>query len=147
VVLLGAGLAALAWRMQKSVRNRADFPDGYDAVQAAPNSHRVLFENALVRVLEVSVAPGTTVPMHHHRWPSLVVDWDTGGHHMHYRYQRADGMVRDIPSTESPTLETGSWSLHWMEPEGMHSVANLDAPGSSSPKGPAGLRIELKTSP
>jgi predicted metal-dependent enzyme (double-stranded beta helix superfamily) len=132
--------------MHQSARNMMDFPEGYDAVQAAPNSHRVLFENAFVRVLEVSVAPGTTVPMHHHRWPSLVVDWDTGGHHMHYRYHRADGMVKDIPSTESPTLETGSWSLHWMGPERMHSVENLDPPGSSSPKGPGGLRIELKAS-
>jgi hypothetical protein len=47
-------------------------------VQAAPNSHKVIFENALVRVLEVSVSPGTTVSVHHHRWPSLLLSWDTG---------------------------------------------------------------------
>lgn len=60
-------------------QDKSDFPDGYDAVQAAPKSHRVIFENAFVRVLEVTVSPGTTVPMHHHRWPSLLLSWDTGG--------------------------------------------------------------------
>ena len=50
--------------------NKANFHDGFDAVQAAPKSHRVVFENAFVRVLEVSVVAGETVPIHHHRWPS-----------------------------------------------------------------------------
>ena len=44
-------------------QDKSDFPDGYDAVQAAPKSHRVIFENAFVRVLEVTVSPGTTVPI------------------------------------------------------------------------------------
>jgi hypothetical protein len=60
----------------------------------APKSHRVLFENAFVRVLEVIVAPGTTEPMHHHRWPSLFPVWDSGradGAHsvLHCRRNRA----------------------------------------------------------
>src|SRR6202142_1248988 len=53
-------------------QDKSDFPAGYDAVQAPPKSHKVIFENAFARVLEVSVSPGTTVPMHHHRWPSLL---------------------------------------------------------------------------
>jgi hypothetical protein len=52
-------------------QNKPGFPDGFDAVQVAPHSHRVLFENAFIRVLEVTVAPGTREPMHHHRWPSI----------------------------------------------------------------------------
>jgi hypothetical protein len=32
--------------------------DELDAVVAAPNSHRVVFENDQVRVLEVTLAPG-----------------------------------------------------------------------------------------
>jgi hypothetical protein len=28
----------------------SDFPDGFDAVTVAPNSHKVIFENTLVRV-------------------------------------------------------------------------------------------------
>jgi hypothetical protein len=69
--------------MRGSVRlnaqDKTGFPDGFDAVEAAPQSHKVLFENAIVRVLQVEVAPGTKEPMHHHRWPSIFVIWDTGG--------------------------------------------------------------------
>jgi hypothetical protein len=57
-------------------QDKSEFPGGYDAVQTAPESHKVIFENTFVRVLEVSVSPNTTVPMHHHRWPSLLVSWD-----------------------------------------------------------------------
>src|SRR5580698_3056105 len=90
-------------------QDKAGFPDGYDAVQAAPNSHKVIFENTFVRVLEVIVPPpGSTVPRHHHRWPSLVLDWDTGGASPHVRYHGADGTVRDIPSKVTP-LHAGVW--------------------------------------
>src|SRR5208282_3821707 len=83
-------------------QNKTSFPDGFDAVQAAPKSHRVVFENSFARVLEVSVVSGETLPMHHHRWPSLLVSWDTGGRSPHVRYHTADGTVKDIPSTEDP---------------------------------------------
>ena len=140
-LVMGLAVAVLAWHWWTD-RTRAEFPEGYDAVQAAPNSHRVLFENAFVRVLEVDVAPGITVPWHHHRWPSLWVNWDEGGRRGHFRYHAADGKVRDIPSTEEPVHE-GKWSLHWAGPEPMHSVEDLDTAeeASRSPKGPGGLRI------
>ena len=55
------------WHFYAYGQDKAGFPDGFDAVQAAPNSHRVIFENEFVRVLEVTFpAPGTTEPMHHH---------------------------------------------------------------------------------
>ena len=119
-------------------QNKTDFPDGFDAVQAAPRSHRVVFENAFVRVLEVSVVAGETVPTHHHRWPSLLVSWDTGGKSPHVRYHTADGTVKDIPSTEDP-VHPGKWEVHWMQPEPMHSIEILEAPASHTD-----LRIEIK---
>ena len=62
-------------------QEQSAFPDGYDAIQAAPDGHKVVFANALVRVLEVTVSPSaTTIPMHHHRWPSFFLSWDRGGH-------------------------------------------------------------------
>ena len=36
-------------------KDKGDFPDGYDALQTAPETHKVIFENSLVRVLEVSI--------------------------------------------------------------------------------------------
>ncbi len=44
-----------------------------DAVIAAPNHHKVLFENENLRVLEVTLAPQDEEPVHHHRWPSVFV--------------------------------------------------------------------------
>lgn len=122
-------------------QSKTGFPDGFDAVQAAPKSHKVVFENALVRVLEVSVVAGETVPMHHQRWPSLLVSWDTGGRSPHVRYHSADGTVKDIPSTEIP-IHSGAWAVRWMKPESMHSVEILDAPVSNPD-----LRIEIKCLP
>lgn len=125
-------------------KETAGFPDGYDAVQAAPSTHKVIFENALVRVLEVSVPPaGTTIPMHHHRWPSFFLSWDTGGRSPHIRYRRPDGSVKDSPSEEEP-LHPGSWDVHWMQPEPMHAIEVVEA--SQSAPGPPDLRIEIKCS-
>jgi len=35
-----------------------------DIVAISPDVHKILFENESIRVLEVSVKPGATVPMH-----------------------------------------------------------------------------------
>ncbi len=45
-------LASTVWyaaHFQVSGQDKTGFPDGYDAVQAAPNSHKVVFENEFVR--------------------------------------------------------------------------------------------------
>lgn len=42
-----------------------------DAVIAAPEHHKVLFENEFVRVIETHVQAGETVPMHTHQWPAV----------------------------------------------------------------------------
>ena len=44
-----------------------------DAVKAAPGNHKVIFESDELRVLEVTVRPGEREPLHHHRWPSVMV--------------------------------------------------------------------------
>ena len=53
------------------------WPDSLDAVVAAPAHHVVMLENAEVRVLDTRVMPGDTVPLHTHRWPSVlyVLSW------------------------------------------------------------------------
>jgi hypothetical protein len=51
--------------------------DSLDAVLAAPHFHRLLLENATVRVLDTVVPAGETVPLHTHCWPAVlyVVTW------------------------------------------------------------------------
>jgi hypothetical protein len=148
LLLLLSALVLSVGRSHLLGQDKSGFPDGYDAVQVAPNSHRVLFENAFVRVLEVTVPPGTKEPMHHHRWPSLFLYWDTGGRTAHLRYYRADGSVRDIPSKETPVTE-GKWRVKWMEPEPMHSIENAETAESALtlPKRPPTVRVEFKVHP
>ena len=49
-----------------------NWPDELDAAIAAPRNHVLLFENDSVRVLDITVAPGETVPLHTHRWPGIL---------------------------------------------------------------------------
>jgi hypothetical protein len=47
------------------------YPPPYDAVKAAPKNHRVRYEDAHVRFLEVGIAPGEVENMHGHPYPSV----------------------------------------------------------------------------
>jgi hypothetical protein len=148
-VLIVGSVALFAGYYYAYGQDRSGFPDGFDAVQAAPNSHKVIFENEFVRVLEVTVPPpGTTEPMHHHRWPGFFLDWDTGVGTPHIRYHRPDGSVRDSPGTQEPT-HPGTWSVHWIKPEPMHAIEVVGIPKSAPtlPDRPPLLRIEIKCHP
>ena len=54
-----------------------EWPDSLDALAAAPEHHRLLFENEAVRVVETILTPGETAPLHTHRWPGTLhlVSW------------------------------------------------------------------------
>ena len=148
-LLIVSSLVLLAGYSHIYAQDKSGFPDGYDAVRAAPNSHKVIFENEFVRVLEVTVPPpGTTIPMHHHHWPSFFLDWDTGGGSPHIRYHGPDGSVKDIPSREEP-VHPGAWSVHWMKPEPMHAIEVVEQPKAAAalPEGPPSLRVEIKCLP
>jgi hypothetical protein len=103
--------------------------DATDAVAAAPLSHKVLLENADVRVLDVTVAPHTSEPMHTHVWPSVM-----------YVYQAASIRYSTPTHTGEPSLPTPNWKPmpRLMRPEGLHSVENVgDTPFHA-------IRVELK---
>ena len=99
--------------------NPEEWPAELDAVAAAPNNHKILLENDSVRVLEVSMAPGETEPLHSHRWPSVLYIQQAGD----FVDQDANGNVifdtreLDAPLTYPLTM--------WKEPEAPHSVVNL----------------------
>jgi len=60
VTALALVAAAGFWRVATAV------PQDLDPLKAAPDTHKLAFENAFVRVLEVRVPPGKTEPMHQH---------------------------------------------------------------------------------
>jgi hypothetical protein len=98
--------------------NKWTWPPSMDAVVAAPGSHRVLFENDDVRVLEVTIAAGHREPEHTHRYPSvMIVDGPA-----RIRYYRGDTLTFSSPPDPGPAGTRASW----LAPEGPHSVENVD---------------------
>jgi hypothetical protein len=58
--------------VRRSAGDRS-WPRELDALIAAPDSHRLLYENDRVPVLEVVIRPGAREPEHTHRWPSVMI--------------------------------------------------------------------------
>lgn len=44
-----------------------------DGVLAAPENHKVLYEDDAIRVISVAIAPGEVEKPHHHRLPAIFV--------------------------------------------------------------------------
>jgi hypothetical protein len=118
--------------MTHSVEGEWRWGDELDAVVAAPNSHRVVFENEHVRVLEVTLAPGVHEPEHTHRWPSVMM---TDGR-ARIRYRIGDEVTFESPDPLPPRENLAG---SWMGPEGPHSVENIDSVPMHA------IRVEFKT--
>lgn len=108
------------------------WPDSLDAVLAAPSSHRVLFENEHTRVLEVTIAPGEREPEHTHAWPSVMLVHQPA----RIRYYTAGTLTYTSPAHDSSAASGPRVS--WLDPEGPHSVENIDSHVY------AAFRVELK---
>ncbi|MEH6679748.1 MAG: hypothetical protein V7724_04330 [Sediminicola sp.] len=48
------------------------WPDSLDAVKAAPDNHKVVYEDANVRVLSVILDAKKSEPIHTHQWKSIM---------------------------------------------------------------------------
>jgi quercetin dioxygenase-like cupin family protein len=98
-----------------------EWPDSLDALVAAPGFHSLLFETDDVRVLETRIGPGETVPVHTHRWPSVLYVLATG------HLVRRDGEGRVLTDTRATgTLpEPGTASEIAAIPP--HTVENVDS--------------------
>ncbi len=90
-----------------------------DAVEAAPDHHRVIFENEHVRVLDTTIAPGDTVPVHTHPWPSVVYTIETSDF---IRFDEVQGTAMD--SRESAVLIPLDTPIS-LPPLTPHSIRNV----------------------
>jgi len=109
------------------------YPDSLDALVAAPQFHRVLFENEQVRVLEVRVGPHQREPVHTHRWPSVIYKDQVGKG----RYYDGSGQLR-FESTKPYQAGPAFVRARWQAPEGPHAVENTDEMADRF------IRVELK---
>lgn len=94
------------------------WPDALDALSAAPQQHRLLFENAHVRVLDTRIAPGETTPVHTHCWPAAhyVLSWSD------FVRRDADGAV--MLDTRTVAMGATPTAL-WGEALGAHTLENV----------------------
>jgi len=123
-----AGLAAApAARAQERDPKLCD-PSSYiyDAVHAAPASHRVMFEDAHVRVLEIVLPSLAAEPVHIHALPSVIYG-ETGGEggarFLYTTYRMENG--RFVPVTSDEIAPTSGTRAVWTAPEGPHSITNI----------------------
>ncbi|WP_375421886.1 hypothetical protein [uncultured Sphingomonas sp.] len=93
----------------------------FDAVAAAPKSHRVLMEDDKIRVLRVEVAPGATEPVHDHRWPSVMY-FEQPQPITYVAYKLVDGRPVETERIDAPAFEVSQTVRG--EPEGLHAVTN-----------------------
>lgn len=110
-----------------------------DAVTAAPYSHRVLFEDAHVRVLEIRLPPGASEPIHIHALPSVIMGetgGDGGARFVYTEYRMVDGKFVQVSQNE--VKPTGGFRTVWSPPEGPHSITNTGGVGVRF------TRIEMK---
>jgi hypothetical protein len=107
------------------------WPETMDALQAAPASHHVLLENDRVRVLEVVIEPRTREPEHTHQAASVMIVDEPA----RIRYYVGDELRYE---SEAHSVSSPGPRVTWIEPEGPHSVENIDERRYHA------IRVELK---
>jgi hypothetical protein len=139
-MMAAAGAPASAQRPLPADPNFCDpASHPHDAVTAAPYSHRVMFEDEHVRVLEIRLPPGASEPVHIHALPS-VIHGETGGEggakFLYTEYRWMNGEF--IKVRENEVEASAGTRAVWSGPEGPHSITNI---------GPVGVkftRVEIK---
>ena len=97
------------------------WPDALDALTAAPESHRLLFENDVTRVLEARIGPGEITQVHTHRWPAVLYVLSLG----HFVRRDGEGAIL-VDTRETGALpESGTAVFSGAQPP--HTLENVDA--------------------
>lgn len=122
-----AVVGATAFAQSTSDFDRWWKPD-LDATVAAPENHKILFENDEVRVLEVTVTPGAREHLHVHRYPAIM--YVDSSPHMIEHLQ--DGTSRDL-GVRQP-------GARWMPIAQGHAMENVGSVPLHA------IRVELKKS-
>ena len=92
-----------------------------DALIAAPEYHTLLLENECVRVLDVRIPAGKTVPVHTHCWPSVLYLLRAGDL---IRRDPEGRILLDTRITQAQT-QPPLPSAQWSPPLPPHSVENV----------------------
>lgn len=93
--------------------------DELDALAAAPGFHRLLFENDHVRYLEVRIGPGQFVPVHTHKWTSVIYVKTTSD------FIRRDGQGNLLFDSRQAGPPKKTPAVEWLGPLPPHSVEHI----------------------
>ncbi|HTY25103.1 MAG TPA: hypothetical protein VMC85_18365 [Desulfomonilaceae bacterium] len=119
-ILVAAPSANAQHATNGSAPEACPWPDNLDAVKAAPENHKVIFENEHVRVLDVSIAAHSKEPIHAHCWPGTL-----------YVQQAGDAIDRDangkiLFDSRQLKVKPRAPFVEWTPQEPPHSIENLD---------------------
>ena len=102
------------------------WPDSLDAIIVAPESHKIVYEDSTVRILQVVCPPGQEEHVHTHRYKSLM--WFTqSAHFIYYTYildtnnQLIKKDSSEIKGFPAEALNKGQM----VDPEHPHSIKNI----------------------
>jgi quercetin dioxygenase-like cupin family protein len=105
------------------------YPHAYDAVLAAPDNYRLLFEDGKARLVEVVIRPGETTPMHGHPYPSVLASTSGLPDAAALSEKRLDPASKldgqgSGPSTP-PTVHQMKWPIcSTLAPQAPHTLTN-----------------------
>ena len=99
------------------------WPDSLDALIAAADYHFLVLENERVRVLEVVIPPGAFVPVHTHRWPS-VIHIVSASHFV--RHDEHGEVLLDTRSVASTSAQPGAIWSPALPPHSVENVGGLE---------------------
>ena len=97
------------------------WPEALDALTAATEHHRLLFENDFVRVLETHVPAGAQTAVHTHRWPNVQHVLCTTD------FVRRDDRGETVLDTRTGAHRLEEGETLWSEPLPPHSIENVGA--------------------
>jgi non-ribosomal peptide synthetase component F len=95
-----------------------EWSDDLDALVAAPEHHKLLFEDDSVRVIDTQIPAGERTKVHTHRWPSILYIVSTSDF---LRYD-AEGNVITDSRKQAPQVAPVAFRFPAMPP---HSVENV----------------------
>jgi hypothetical protein len=105
--------------MLNNPANNAIWPEELDALKAAPQHHKLLFENDKVRVLDALIPAGEITNLHTHQWPSslYIISWSS-----FIRYDKAGNVLLDSRNISTPPP---NGTALWSEPLIPHALKNI----------------------
>ena len=100
------------------------YDDSLDAVRAAPNNHKVIYEDDNVRILQVVLDGYKEEPIHTHKWKSVMWFTKPAVPCVVYNYDLGEDnkmVIKDSITIPKMPLNI----VHVSEPEAPHGIKNL----------------------